>query len=70
VAEGAASERILDAAAKSASGLIVLTIQNKGLVERALLGSTAERVVRDSPVPVLSFPVHFKTARIKNTAMS
>jgi nucleotide-binding universal stress UspA family protein len=67
VTEGVASERILEATEESASELIVLTIHNKGLVERALLGSTAERVVRDAPVPVLSFPVHVKTERIDST---
>jgi nucleotide-binding universal stress UspA family protein len=67
VMEGDASEGILAEVKKSASQLIVLTIHNKGLVERALLGSTAERVVRDSHVPVLSFPVHFKTDRVENT---
>jgi nucleotide-binding universal stress UspA family protein len=67
VAEGFAPEQILAKAENSAAGLIVLTILNKGLLERALLGSTAERVVRVSQVPVLSFPVHFKADRVENT---
>jgi hypothetical protein len=45
--------------------LIVLTIHDKGLLERALLGSTAERVVRDARVPVLSFPVKDAANRIE-----
>ena len=64
LAEGIASEQILEAAKNSAAELIVLTIHHKGLIERALLGTTAERVVRDTRVPVLSFPVHPKAHRI------
>ena len=67
VIEGIAPEKILEAAAESDSGLIVLTIHSKGFVERALLGSTAERVVRVSDAPVVSFPVHFKLDRVENT---
>jgi nucleotide-binding universal stress UspA family protein len=62
--EGAASERILAASEESGCGLIVLTIHSKGLLERALLGSTAERVVRESHVPVLSLPVNDLLQRI------
>jgi len=67
VVEGIVVDKILAAVEDSASGLIVLTIHDKGLVERALLGSTAERVVRDARVPVLSFPVQVKTDRVDNT---
>jgi nucleotide-binding universal stress UspA family protein len=65
VTEGAAAEKILAAAEESACGLIVLTIHDKGALERALLGSTAERVVRDARVPVLSFPVSDLANRIE-----
>jgi nucleotide-binding universal stress UspA family protein len=58
VTEGAPAEKIIAAAEDSACGLIVLTIHEKGALERALLGSTAERVVREARVPVLSFPVN------------
>lgn len=37
--------------------VIVLNLQSKSIVERALLGSTAERVVRLARSPVLSVPV-------------
>ena len=65
VTEGAASEKILAASEESECGLIVLTIRDRGLLERALLGSTAERIVRDARVPVLSFPVRDVTNRIE-----
>ena len=57
VTEGPASETIRAAAEESGCGLIVLTIHRKSLLERALLGSTAEAIVRDARVPVLSIPV-------------
>ena len=66
VTEGAASEKILEAAEDLECGLIVLTIHNKGLLERALLGSTAERIVRDARVPVLSLPVKDASNPIEN----
>ena len=34
-----------------------MNLQSKGLLERALLGSTAERIIRSSWIPVLSVPV-------------
>lgn len=66
VTEGVASERILAESAESGAGLIVLTIHYKGLLERALLGTTAERIIRDARVPVLSFPVSDVSNRIED----
>jgi nucleotide-binding universal stress UspA family protein len=37
--------------------VIVLNLQSKNIMERALLGATAERVVRLARTPVLSIPV-------------
>jgi nucleotide-binding universal stress UspA family protein len=68
ITEGVASEKILAASEESGSGLIVLTIHNKGLLERALLGSTAERIVREARIPVLSFPVNTGSNRIEDRA--
>jgi hypothetical protein len=34
-----------------------MNLHGKGLLERALLGSTAERVIRAARVPVLSLPI-------------
>jgi len=65
ITEGPAAEKILAAAEDSACGLIVLTIHEKGALERALLGSTAERVVREARVPVLSFPVNGASNRLE-----
>jgi nucleotide-binding universal stress UspA family protein len=55
--EGNPPETILKAAEEDCANLIVMTISKKGLIERALLGSTAERVIREAHLPVLSIPV-------------
>jgi len=56
VADGKAYEQILTAAEQVHADCIVLTLQSRSLLERAFLGSTAERVVRLAPIPVLSIP--------------
>ena len=66
VTEGVASEKILAAAEESGCGLIVLTIHDKSRLERALLGSTAESIVRDARVPVLSIPVKDTANRVES----
>jgi nucleotide-binding universal stress UspA family protein len=55
--EGHPAETILKAAEHDGADLIVMTVSKKGLIERALLGSTAERVIREAHLPVLSIPV-------------
>lgn len=54
--EGVPYEVILSFAESEAADLILLNTQRRGSVDRALLGSTAERVVRGGKVPVLSIP--------------
>ena len=56
VVDGKAYERILSVADELDVDCIILNLQSKGLLERAFLGSTAERVVRLSAIPVLSIP--------------
>ncbi|HET9217090.1 MAG TPA: universal stress protein [Terriglobia bacterium] len=56
VVEGKAYERILATAEEMNADCIVMNLQSKGLLERAFLGSTAERVVRLATIPVLSIP--------------
>jgi nucleotide-binding universal stress UspA family protein len=55
--EGNAAGAIFKAAEDNCADLIVISVGRKGLLERALLGSTAERVIRESHLPVLSIPV-------------
>ena len=60
--EGVPAEAILKAADDHEADLIVITVQRKGLVERTLLGTTAERVIREAYVPVLSIPAGLAAA--------
>jgi nucleotide-binding universal stress UspA family protein len=56
VVRGVPHREILKFADKINADLIVINLQSKGLLERAVLGSTAERVIRASSKPVLSIP--------------
>jgi nucleotide-binding universal stress UspA family protein len=55
--EAAPAEAILKAADELVPDLILIAVQRKGLVERTILGTTAERVIREAKIPVLSIPV-------------
>jgi nucleotide-binding universal stress UspA family protein len=57
VQDGRPFERILQIAEDRSMDMIVLNVQSKSGLERAFLGSTAERVVRLAHIPVLSIPV-------------
>jgi nucleotide-binding universal stress UspA family protein len=45
------------AAEKSGADLIVIGIRKKGAIARAVLGSTAEKLIREAQIPVLAVPV-------------
>jgi nucleotide-binding universal stress UspA family protein len=55
--DGVPYETINALAAQYKMDLIVINLQNKGRLERAVLGTTAERVIRTASVPVLSLPL-------------
>ena len=57
LAEGVPYKAINSIAEQHNADLIVINLQNKSLLERALLGTTAERVIRTATVPVLSLPL-------------
>ncbi|MFB6084468.1 MAG: universal stress protein [Halorientalis sp.] len=57
VAEGKPSETILDHADEADCDLIVMGTHGRGGLDRLLLGSVAERVVRRSPIPVMTVRV-------------
>jgi nucleotide-binding universal stress UspA family protein len=61
--EGNPAAAILKAAEDDCADLIAITVARKGLIERALLGSTAERVIREAHLPVLSIPVEAHVLR-------
>jgi nucleotide-binding universal stress UspA family protein len=54
---GPPAEEILAAAREHDSGLVVMGTHGRQGLSRLLLGSVAERVVRASPVPVLTVPL-------------
>lgn len=51
---GRPSDAIIDAAKKAKASLVVLGTHGRNAFEKLLIGSTAERVVRLCPVPVLT----------------
>ena len=56
VEEGTPYQVILNTLEKEKIDLLVMNIHGKGMLERALLGSTAERVVRAARCPVMMIP--------------
>ena len=61
IAEGMPYEEINSFAAAAKADLIALNVQSKSFLDRALIGSTAERVIRSAHVPVLSIPTYRPT---------
>ncbi|CCQ32794.1 dethiobiotin synthetase protein [Halorhabdus tiamatea SARL4B] len=55
--EGAPSREIVARAADADVDLIVMGTHGRGGINRLLLGSVAERVIRSAPVPVLTYRV-------------
>jgi nucleotide-binding universal stress UspA family protein len=54
VTQGKPSAEIVRAAREEAVDMIVLGTHGKGMLDKALFGSTTERVVRAAPCPVLT----------------
>ena len=52
--EGRPSQRIVEYATNQGADLIVMGTHGRGGLDRLLLGSVAERVVRSAPVPVMT----------------
>jgi len=53
VTEGSAAKKIIETAEKEKAGLIVMGKRGQSLVEKIMIGSVANHVLRHSPVPVL-----------------
>jgi len=58
VAQGKPSAEIVRIAGEEQADLIVLGTHGKGMLDKALFGSTTERVIRKAPCPVLSCRLH------------
>jgi nucleotide-binding universal stress UspA family protein len=57
LADGTPYEAINRIAGQQNADMIVINLRGKGRLERALLGTTAERVIRTATLPVLSLPL-------------
>ena len=57
VEEGSPSKRIVTCAEREGCDLVVMGTHGRGAIDRLLLGSVSEGVVRDSSVPVLTVRV-------------
>jgi len=67
VAMGVPYQTILKTAKKDKVGLIVMNVHGKGMLDRMLVGSTAERVVRGAACPVLLIPPKAAATRDKRS---
>ncbi len=56
VVEGAPAEKIVEYAAAEGADLIVISTRRQGGIQRFLLGSTTDRVLRSAHLPVLAVP--------------
>ena len=56
VERGRPFRRILEITKRDKIDLVAMNVHGKGMLDRALLGSTAERVIRGAPCPVLAVP--------------
>ncbi|MDZ7671751.1 MAG: universal stress protein [Halanaerobiales bacterium] len=56
VRDGAASHNIIEVAEEKDAGLIIMSKRGTGYLKGLLIGSTADRVTRESPVPVMLVP--------------
>jgi nucleotide-binding universal stress UspA family protein len=56
ILSGVPFKEILSFIEQHTPDLVVMNIHGKGALERALLGSTAERVIRGTPCPILAIP--------------
>ena len=65
---GTPVDQILATIAEENIDLVVLGTHGRGLVGHLLLGSVAERVIRRSPVPVLTMHGDARTAELKRSA--
>ena len=75
VVAGVPHSSIVSFAKDANADLLVLNLQSKGILERVMLGATAERVIRSSQTPVLSLPVeagapHARKPKTARTAKS
>ena len=67
---GSPVEQIVETIAGERIDLVVLGTHGRGMVGHFLIGSVAERVVRRSPVPVLTLHGEARSAELKHNAVT
>jgi nucleotide-binding universal stress UspA family protein len=65
---GRASRRILPIIKRAKADLVIINIHKKTLLDRLTIGRTAEKIVSESPVPVLAVPSAAVRKRNRRTA--
>jgi len=65
IVEGSAAKKIVETAEKEKADLIVMGRKGQSMIERVLIGSVANHVLRHSPVPVLMTKKGKRPAGIK-----
>jgi nucleotide-binding universal stress UspA family protein len=68
IVEGNPSDEIVDYAVEHQCDTIVMGTHGRGGIDRLLLGSVAERVVRASSVPVVTVPIDDSEAEMERPA--
>jgi nucleotide-binding universal stress UspA family protein len=68
ILRGEPADAILNFADQDSVDLVVLNLERKTVLERVLLGSTAEKVVRLAQMPVLSIPVDLSSGTVRTVA--
>src|SRR5262245_59935166 len=63
LAEGIPADAIVRIADENTVDFIVVAVSRRSRMDRILLGTTAEKVIRDANVPVLSVPVRAAAGR-------
>jgi nucleotide-binding universal stress UspA family protein len=58
IAQGIPAEALVRVADENTVDFVVLAVGRKSRMDRILLGTTAEQLIREATIPVLSVPVH------------
>ncbi len=68
IGQGVASSNIINIAEEEEAGIIMMSTRGKGSIRELILGSTASRVVRYSPIPVLLIPVKNRITSMESSS--
>jgi nucleotide-binding universal stress UspA family protein len=66
--QGRIHDALIQFADEHDADLLLINLESKGVLERVVLGATAERIIRRSHVPVLSVPVKTGAALLRSNS--